>query len=118
MAETADDSWRWRFRSQLIRVIDGDTVRLRLDYGFHCEQEHNIRLLGINCPELNTDAGKAARDFVEDWFLEHFHALEWPIVVVTERDKMTFNRYLGVVSCAEGHPLADAIVQAGHGALA
>jgi endonuclease YncB( thermonuclease family) len=110
--------WQWRFKAQLLRVIDGDTLRFRIDLGFHVYQDHNLRLWGINCPELNTVEGKAARDFVEDWCLGHVHASEWPFEMETDKDRESFNRYVGRVQCVEGHSLGEAIVAAGKGALA
>ena len=109
------EAWRWIFRAQLVRVTDGDTYRLHVDLGFHVRAEHAFRLRGVDCPELDTAGGKAAREFAESWFLDHWHAQEWPIRIVTDKDRMTFNRYVANVSCAEGHDLGEAIVAAGHG---
>lgn len=67
----------YRYRAKVINVIDGDTVKLSVrlkrsraksvDLGFHvfiedgwiCVHE-TIRLFGVDAPEKNTDAGKAA----------------------------------------------------------
>ena len=114
----ASNDWQWIFRAQLLRVIDGDTFRLHVDLGFHVSAEHAFRLADINCAELNTPEGKVARDFAEEWFgdhFHHFHALLWPFVLRTDKDKMTFNRYIASVECVEGHDLGEALVAAGHG---
>ena len=39
---------------KLIKVIDGDTVDVRLDLGFHTFVEKRVRLHGINTPEIRT----------------------------------------------------------------
>ncbi len=44
-------------------VHDGDTVYARLDLGFDLTVYARVRIYGINAPELDTDAGKLARDF-------------------------------------------------------
>ena len=44
---------------------DGDTVNVRLDVGFDLTVYARCRILGINAPELSTDAGKTARDFAQ-----------------------------------------------------
>ena len=50
---------------------DGDTCHMDIDlgfdftlnaYGFDKKPQVSCRIYGINAPELNTDAGKAARD--------------------------------------------------------
>ena len=47
------------------RVVDGDTLEVRIDLGFRVWRSERIRLRGIDTPELNTPAGKQARAFVE-----------------------------------------------------
>lgn len=37
---------------ELVRVVDGDTVRLRVDVGFHLTFEENFRLADIDTPEV------------------------------------------------------------------
>ena len=105
------DLW-WR-RASLDRVTDGDTYRLLLDMGMRIYTEQAIRLQGVNCPELNTSAGQEAKQFAITWFGEHNHlGVRWPYYVRTEKDRMTFNRYVGIVVCGEDHSLADDILAA------
>jgi len=47
-----------------IRVIDGDTVVLRIDRGFHEYFEVSCRLSGINAPELSVPAGPVSKDWL------------------------------------------------------
>jgi len=47
------------------RVVDGDTLEVRIDLGFDVWKSERLRLRGIDAPELNTPAGKQARGFVE-----------------------------------------------------
>lgn len=55
----------WKFPAVVRRVIDGDTLVVDIDQGrgqwWHGAK---IRLVGIDCPEMNTDAGTLARGFV------------------------------------------------------
>ncbi len=46
----------------IIKITDGDTVKLSADLGFGISAKITVRCLGINAPELNTPEGKAARD--------------------------------------------------------
>lgn len=50
----------------LLEVIDGDTVRLDVDLGYFVHEHVPHRLFGINAPEKNTVAGKAAVAFMRD----------------------------------------------------
>lgn len=44
----------YTYNSELIRVIDGDTVEAMVDLGFHTWHKVTIRLYGINTPETRT----------------------------------------------------------------
>lgn len=55
----------WTVPATVLRVVDGDTVRLELDLGWHTYRVENCRVAGINAPELSTEAGKAARAHAE-----------------------------------------------------
>lgn len=52
------------YAGQVIDVHDGDTYRILVDCGFRIYTRQQIRLHGVDCPELSTDAGKKARDYV------------------------------------------------------
>jgi endonuclease YncB( thermonuclease family) len=52
------------YRAKCIIVHDGDTVNFSLDLGFDLTFAISCRVFGINAPELNTAAGKAARDYL------------------------------------------------------
>ena len=43
---------RYEYECELVRVIDGDTVKLRVDCGFNVTFTDNFRLHGINAPEM------------------------------------------------------------------
>jgi len=47
------------------RVIDGDTLAVKIDLGFDTWRAEKIRLRGIDAPEMKTGAGVAAKAFVE-----------------------------------------------------
>ena len=48
------------------RVIDGDTLLVRVDYGFRIWSTKRLRLRGIDTPELYSNSGREARIFVEE----------------------------------------------------
>lgn len=56
----------WTVPAIVTNVVDGDTLWLRLDLGWHITYDARCRLLGVNAPELVTDEGRDARRFVID----------------------------------------------------
>lgn len=79
--------------ARLIRVVDGDTVKLRVDCGFGVFVEQTFRLAEVNCPELSTAEGKGARLFAESWFTKHAGECQ---VESHGRDK--YGRWLGTIA--------------------
>lgn len=56
----------YTYNATVVRVVDGDTVILKVDFGFRVFAESPFRLWGINCPEMNTPQGKLAKKRVEE----------------------------------------------------
>jgi len=88
------------YQATLERVVDGDTVDIVIDLGFSTFRKERIRLYGIDAPEINTEAGKLAKEFVEGWFRDNPKFFVETIVAegksVSKRDK--YGRYLGVIA--------------------
>lgn len=81
------------YEATVLRVIDGDTVRVRVDLGLRISTEITVRLLGINAPELNTDAGKQSREYLR--LIE-----DQQIVLKTHKNpKDKYGRWLGEIFC-------------------
>jgi endonuclease YncB( thermonuclease family) len=53
------------YRGVLDGMHDGDTLYIKLDVGFDLTVYTRCRILGINAPELNTDAGKASLAYAQ-----------------------------------------------------
>lgn len=53
----------WTVPGTVVRVVDGDTIVCDLDLGWHVKLRAAIRVDGLASPELNTSAGKVARDY-------------------------------------------------------
>ncbi len=106
----------WHYQARVVRVIDGDTLLVELDTGFHSTRWERLRLLGVDCPEIvGTDrqAGMDARNFVRAWVASDTDT--WPYLVVTSKTD-SFGRYLATITRkADGVSLADALIAAGHG---
>jgi len=52
------------YKAVVDRVVDADTLLLRLDLGFQVWKEQRVRLAGINASEMDTPEGEAATLFV------------------------------------------------------
>lgn len=52
------------YPATLLRVIDGDSIVVSVDLGFHVSlQDQVVRIAHIDAPEVATVEGKAAREF-------------------------------------------------------
>lgn len=54
------------------QVIDGDTIEVLIDLGYHIKAVERVRLLRINCPEMKGEtraAGEQAKQFTADEIL-------------------------------------------------
>ena len=114
----------YEYLADVVRVVDGDTMHLNVDLGFNIKYEMPVRLLGLNCPELNTDAGKVAKQFVIDWLnthaiIEGVHVTEnsWQVVLHSYKDKQEkYGRYLGTIldTSSLGTSLNQALLDSGN----
>jgi len=95
----------YTYPAQVVRVVDGDTAICRIDLGFHISAEHSIRLADINAPELFSGtsfergqglASKVALTNLVDFAVARIRR-EWPFILVTDKNKQTFGRYIGTL---------------------
>jgi endonuclease YncB( thermonuclease family) len=124
MAERPDLDWV--YRAKPVRVVDGDTIVLLVDNGFRNREEHSFRLLGVDTPEIFSGPaeerarGAEAKTETARWLAKAIElggvGEEWPLVIRTQKDKQTFNRYIAEVWDADGECLNDLLRALGHGA--
>lgn len=55
----------YEYAATVVRWVDGDTVDLRVDLGFHLTQEARFRLLGVDTPERGQEGHVEARVYCE-----------------------------------------------------
>lgn len=85
----------YEYTAKVIRVVDGDTIDVVLDLGFHISFEMKLRLFGINTPELREESGKIARDRLKE-------KIDGKVITVyTIKDKQEkYGRYLAKIFLA------------------
>ena len=71
------------------RVIDGDTLILRIDLGFTVWKEQRIRLAGIDAPPIDEPKGREAYEYVRD------QMAKVPFVMVKTNKIDIYGRYVG-----------------------
>jgi micrococcal nuclease len=100
----------YRYAATVVRVIDGDTLELSVDVGFRFTHRGPFRLYGINCPEMNTDEGKAAQVWTNNWCDARGRA----VIADTYRNPEKYGRWLvRVLDPSTEECLNDALVEAG-----
>lgn len=112
------------FWAQVLRVIDGDTLQVRIDLRFGASLTQEIRLRGINCPELKgpQPEGAKAKAFTENEFKQlqknsptqsasKMLAPSWVLIVTYKSDK--FGRYVGDIYYSNVYESEDELLRKG-----
>lgn len=98
---------QWWFRGEVRRVIDADSLAVRVDLGFDVMVRIHVRVLGVDAPEKRTEAGRAAT----------LYALTLlgtgPVTLRTEHGR-SFARWLADVWLPDGTSYAHRLIEAGH----
>lgn len=82
----------FEYAARVERVVDGDTLLLLLDLGFHVFRRERVRLRDVFVAESSTIEGKRAHEFCRA-LVEGKN-----VVVVTRRDRTdSYGRYLADV---------------------
>jgi micrococcal nuclease len=85
------------YKAELVRVVDGDTVDLIIDLGFDTSRKERFRLYGIDAPEVNTLAGKAAKAWLEDALMPLGAIYVQTIQLETKAKRDKYGRFLAVL---------------------
>jgi len=83
----------YTYRAKIVKVHDGDTLTVDIDLGFGVMlTDQQVRLKGINAPELETPAGKDSLL----WLTSYLNKLPKDVMIVTFKDKTEkYGRLLG-----------------------
>ena len=85
------------YQVQVLRVIDGDSVRVRMD-----GEEHSVRMYGIDAPEKRQSGGATAHSYLEQIVRSERH---WRLHVL---DVDRYQRLVGLLYPEDGRPTVSA----------
>jgi micrococcal nuclease len=103
------NDYMYTYNAELIRVVDGDTVKCRVDLGFRLYRDITLRLSGINAYELKTEAGKIAKLALTNLLTGQ------KFIVHTSMDPESYDRYTAVViKLEDGLNVNEWLVKNGH----
>ncbi len=91
LADAATKADLFTYIARVRRVVDGDTLVIVLRVSPEAELVEKLRLRGIDCPEVNTPEGKAAKRFTESLLPAG------TIVVLSTTKPDKYDRYLADV---------------------
>lgn len=95
---------RQTYRAICDRVVDGDTIDVLLDLGVSVYAHVRIRIAGLNAPERR-GATRSAGERATQALAERIEGR--PVRVTLERDRRSFDRYLGAVDYWTGAEWRD-----------
>ncbi len=78
--------------AEVVRVVDGDTVIVRGLEGFNKGQEFRVRLADVNAPELSTQEGTIAKEYLSSILGKN------RMVLLDIDDKYIYDRYGRIVA--------------------
>lgn len=94
------------YRGEVKAVIDADTVDVLIDLGFGVHTMQRLRLYGIDAPEMRTEAGKIAREYVKSVLLGG-DAFKYVYVRTIKDKKDKYGRKLAVLYFDSGSMIFD-----------
>lgn len=111
------------FRAQCSRVVDGDTVDLYVDAGFHNFHRGRFRIFGIDTHELNSkdpvERAKALEAKIKmiEWLRPPSDPLvvsaEWSLQVTVRKDPDSFGRWLATIGTEQVTNVGDELIRLG-----
>lgn len=102
------ESKLYNYKAIVERIVDADTVEFTIDVGFKTYMRMNMRLVGIDAPELKTQEGKDAKKWLEDK-LPVGHEVILDVFKVADK----YGRYLAHVTY-NGVDMNQELIKSGH----
>jgi micrococcal nuclease len=105
------------YKVEILRVVDGDTVDVRMDLGFNVWHKCRVRLVGINAPESRTrDLEEKKRGLAaKQWLIDTLELAESDIEMQSH-GVGKYGRVLGELYTKKGN-INKLMVKEGHAEL-
>jgi endonuclease YncB( thermonuclease family) len=100
--------------TEIIKIHDGDTVKVSLDLGFNLTIEYSIRIDGVDTPEVTgteKEAGKVVREVAIKWINEA--QAKGPLYAIYNGFGKYANRFVGDVLDIDGNSLSQYLLDNG-----
>ena len=102
------------YKVEILRVVDGDTVDVRMDLGFNVWHKCRVRLMGINAPESRTrDKEEKARGLAAKAFLNNSLEMTQSEIYLQSHGVGKYGRVLGELYINEVN-INQLMVKEGH----
>jgi hypothetical protein len=88
LAKDATEADLYTYRAYVLEITDGDTLWVLIDLGFGFSTKQQLRLRGLDAPEISSRDGQEAKRFVE----RELRSSPEIIIASTQSDK--YDRYL------------------------
>ena len=100
------ESQNWTYRAELIEVVDGDTVDLRVDLGFKTYKEIRVRLNNVDTAEIfgvehgseEYKTGTDQKKFVEEMLTTDE---KWGLLFSSQEESGKYGRWIGDIKPVE-----------------
>lgn len=86
----------YTYQAYVEKVIDADTIKVRLDLGFDVWTRQVLRLRDLNAAELDTKEGQEAKVFIQS------HVKESAMIIVRSSRSDKYDRYLADIFIPQG----------------
>ena len=103
----------YQYMAEILKVVDGDTVDVRIDLGFSVHIMQRVRLNGVDTPECRTtDPVEKRFGFMAKSFVVFNLVVGCKYQLDTDLDDTgKFGRVLGVFTLPDGTTINDALIQ-------
>tara|TARA_R110002020_G_scaffold184769_2_gene381996 strand:- start:1093 stop:1431 length:339 start_codon:yes stop_codon:yes gene_type:complete len=102
----------WEYQAEVLRVVDGDTIDVRVDLGFKVHYNVRVRMYGINAPESRTrDKEEKVRGLAAKERLEQLTTGK--DIILKSHGVGKFGRCLGTIIAGDVN-VNSALVDEGH----
>lgn len=102
---------KFKYKAKVVRVIDGDTIEVMIDFGFHFSKTMHIRLDGIDTPELRggTLETKAAARKAKQFVIDEVDGKDITLLSIKESDK--YGRCVGRILYDNDKDLTELLLE-------